>query len=82
MTDDAGTRMLASHRGEATAVDILADGAIASAGKDGSVHLYVAGETTPFQTIELDVPVWALKRTDDYLTIGTDDGKVLLYKRG
>lgn len=82
VSDDAGTRELVAHRGEATVAAIVKDGAIASGGKDGDVRLYVPGASQPFQTLELATPVWALQRIDDYLAVGTDDGKLRLYKRG
>ncbi len=82
VADAAGTRELQAHDGEATAVSMHSDGAVASAGKDGRIHFYAPGEAEPFQSVDLGTPIWALRRSDDYLAVGTDDGRVYLYKRG
>ncbi|MFW6058144.1 MAG: WD40 repeat domain-containing protein [Persicimonas sp.] len=77
-----GLRALVSHDDEVSAVDLQKDGAAASAGTDGFVHLYTAEADKPFQSIELPSAVRCLARDDDYLAVGTDDGKIYLYRRG
>ncbi len=73
---------LTGHYGQARSVAFGADGSLVTAGEDGKVFVYGAGDETPRQEIALPDSIGEVRLSDSLLVAACEGGTVYLFRRG